>query len=345
MPTQWRHWKLREVALFVAIAAVVAVLGMVVGREIGNSGQAAATLEEVSTDASITEGTAATDVPDGVQKANPDASEPVAGKATNAEESAESQGTASDLTLSLSAPTLCETDHGFQGWRIAETPVKWKVVGGTGPFFLEIDGETRDATQMYAGETGTASVTCALQTGEVHYKDHRPTPYRQLKGDYVVDSGLKSIRATVTDAAGKTATTTATTYVILRDPSVLRRGKTYRVWGRLFTVPITYDLRTSGPVEYECSTNSTHRCEAEYGFAIVDSPIQARLYLYESDFTESRRFQVFPDGTVYNGRDQPSLALVDTNSSLLAESTRVNSAFDSLLSTLDNAPAHEQNHP
>ena len=35
MPMRWQNWTLRDVALVVAITAIVAVLGVVIGREAG----------------------------------------------------------------------------------------------------------------------------------------------------------------------------------------------------------------------------------------------------------------------------------------------------------------------
>ena len=282
MPTQWRRWTLRDIALFVAIAAIVAVVGVVVGRELGSSGQAAATPEEASVDTSVTEATATSHLPDKARRANPDASELVEGAVRVPEESAESQATASDLTLTLRAPDLCETDYGFQGWRIGETPVTWKVTNGKGPYTLEIDGETRDAAHTYVGQTGTASVSCALETGDVHYQDERDEPYRYLRGDYVIDSGLKTILAKVTDGDGHTAIATATVYVIStagRDDHLLRRGHTYRVFGRhLLTVPANVDFRLG-----EGSTDGT------FSLYIEGTGYGAVLWLEHDTFKEVHR--------------------------------------------------------
>ena len=283
MPTHGRRWTLRDMALFVAIAAIVAVVGVVVGRELGSSGQAAATLEEAIVDTSVTEATATSDVPDEAQGANPDASEPVAGIDRDSEEPARSQATASDLSLTLSAPDICETDYGFQGWGLGETPVTWKVTDGKGPYTLEIDGETRDGSGPYIGPTGTASVSCALQTGEVHYEHRSKQPYRDLRGAYVIDSGLKTIRAVVTDAEGKTGEATVAVYVILstgRHEHLLRRGQTYRVFGKLLlTIPPDVDFRIG-----ETSSDGT------FSLTVNGSDYSAVIWLDEDTFIEIRRF-------------------------------------------------------
>ena len=248
MPTHWQRWKLRDVLRLVAVAAIVAVVGVVVGRELEHNGQAAATLEHESVEPDDTNTTVVTDVADERQNANPEASEPVAGTIKVDEKSARSEATANNLTLTLSAPDICETDYGFQGWRIGETPVTWKVTDGKGPYTLEIDGETRDGSGPYIGQTGTASVSCALQTGEVHYEHRSKQPYRDLRGAYVIDSGLKTIRAVVTDADGKTGEATVDVYVILSTGSadqLLRGGHTYRVFGTLLTIPSAINMRIS----------------------------------------------------------------------------------------------------
>ena len=164
------------------------------------------------------------------------------------------------LTLTLSAPEICETtqpqEYGgavvrwdeakndwtytthSNGWsKVGEVAVVWTVDGGAGPYTLVIDGETRDADKTYEGPSGTASVSCALQFGETFITDEGRRRYRT---EPEVDSGLKTIRATVTDAAGATAEASVDVYVILElndSGDVLQSGKTYRVMGTILTVP------------------------------------------------------------------------------------------------------------
>ena len=287
MTNRMRQLRPRDAALFLAVAAVVAVLGVVIGREFGIGGQATATLDQVSVDSRVAESAAATDVPDAAQKANPDASEPVGRTVRDAEESTGSQVAASDLSLSLSAPDICETDDGFDGWKIGETPVAWEVAGGKGPYTLEIDGETRDGSGPYIGQTGTASVSCALQTGEVHYEDRRDEPYRHLEGDYFLDSGLKKIRAVVTDANGKTGAATFDVYVILSvgiHEHLLRRGHTYRVFGKLLlTIPPNVDFRIGETLS-----------DGTFSLTVDGSDYGAVIWLNEDTFSETRRWPPQP---------------------------------------------------
>ena len=170
-------------------------------------------------------------------------------------------GTPEPLTLTLTvASQICETapaqeyaggvsyqdsegnwviERHSTGWDdVSETPVTWAVSGGAPPYALVIDGETRDADQTYAGASGTASVSCALEFGETFIDDNgQGRRYREEPG---VDSGLKTIHATATDGAGATADASVNVYVILELGSsgdVLQSGKTYRVMGTLLTVP------------------------------------------------------------------------------------------------------------
>ena len=179
---------------------------------------------------------------------------------------------AKPLALTLSAPTICETlpakgwasgesrqnDDGTWhierhpiGWfGVSETPVSWSVEGGTAPYKLVIDGEARDAEGGYRGASGTASVNCALRPGETLIHDNMGRGYRAQPE---VDSGLKTIRATVTDGSGATADASIAVYVILSVGSsgdILQSGETYRVFGTLLTVPEGVDhLILGGMVE------------------------------------------------------------------------------------------------
>ena len=206
----------RQVALFLAVAALVAAIAYFGAREAGVGGSTAASGEG---------------------------------------------GTPEPLTLTLTAASqICETEQAIEyggarqwkdedgnwqierysdGWdNVSETPVTWAVSGGTPPYTLMIDGETRDEEQTYVGASGTASVSCALEFGETFIHDNEQR--RNYRTQPEVDSGLKTIHATATDSAGATADASADVYVILAMGSsgdILQSGKTYRVMGTLLTVP------------------------------------------------------------------------------------------------------------
>ena len=240
------------------------------------------------------------------------------------------QDSAQSLTLALSAPEICETEAGRGGfgervridadgnrtyehvalglYSVAETPVSWSVTGGTGPYTLEIDGETRDATHDYTGAKGTASVSCALETGDVYFGPDTPgREVRRYRGEVVVDSGLKTIRATVTDGEGRTAQTSVEVYVIRTDPEILRRGQTYRVWGgHLVTAPSSYDIGLGSPLEIECEERDDpdpYHCEPSFGLSLLPDGHQgdwttavASINLYVVDGTEESRWRKLDDG-------------------------------------------------
>ena len=246
MTNRMRQLRPRDAVLFVVVAALVAVLGVVIGRELG-IGQ--------ETGASVT-------------PAQSDQSGP-----TPQQQSEETTA----LTLTLSAPEICETERGrgyagqvfvydddgkaigtrdiSTGWDdVAEIPVRWGVTGGTAPYTLVIDNETRDGDGPYAGASGIASVSCAVTSAEVFYTSYNE---RRFRGDPEIDSGPKTIRATVTDANGAAAEASVQIYAILvigggvyerAGVNVAHRllpGRTYRYDGHLFTIPESITLVAS----------------------------------------------------------------------------------------------------
>ena len=204
------------------------------------------------------------------------------------------------MTLTLSAAKkICETKPGqgyianewredddgrevsvdvYTGWPgVAEIDIRWSVSGGTGPYELEIDGETRDPAHEYKGATGTASVSCALTTGETYIDDG---DRRYMADPPLVDSGRKTIRATVTDSTGATAEATLDTYVVLIVESSdikLRGGETYRVNGFLMTIPDGIDMETG---DYEFSSCEGDDCEGgAFQIRTVGDGYEAYVYL------------------------------------------------------------------
>ena len=256
MTARWRRLRPRDMALFVAVAAMVAVVVVIVGRELDIGREAAAVRE-----------------------------------AENIEPAAESAD--SDLTLTLSAPNICETERGWgyageawvyddegeivgtrsitRGWaNIAEIPVRWEVSGGKGPYTLIVDNEKRDGVGAYQGSTGTASVSCAPNPGIVSYEDY--DQHRWYHANPEIDSGPKTIRATVTDATGATAVASHDIYVILNVEGDVHldsngvpvshrfgKGKTYRVKGFLLTFPA------------DAESGDTYESHGESGFTILFS--------------------------------------------------------------------------
>ena len=181
-------------------------------------------------------------------------------------------GQTEPLTLTLSAPQICETTPArgasasrlrqnaagewterydeFLGWFwVATMDVNWTVSGGAGPYRITIDGETRDPAHEYLGASGTASVNCAMTSGAEAFIRGTWRGYREQPD---VDSGLKTIPAMVIDATGATAEASVDVYVILELGSAgdrLTAGNTYRVFGGLVTVPEGIDLEILGGID------------------------------------------------------------------------------------------------
>ena len=214
------------------------------------------------------------------------------------------RGQTNPLTLTLTAASqICETEQAIEyggarqwedeegnwqierysdGWdNVSETPVTWAVSGGTPPYTLTIDGETRDEKQTYAGASGTASVSCALEFGETFIHDNEQR--RNYRTQPEVDSGLKTIRAVATDSAGAMADASVDVYVILKLPgsdSILKRGKTYRVFGHLITAPADYDVRVGSVTEPNCSEAPPEEpCGPEFRLTLIKANAYLSLFM------------------------------------------------------------------
>ena len=132
--------------------------------------------------------------------------------------------------------------------------VNWTITGGTAPYTITIDGETRDGKGTYTGQGGAASVSCALEVGEVRYEEYG-TKRRTYPTEPTVDSGYKLITASVTDADGLTAEAAVEVYTVLNSLSegdILKAGHTYRLHGFLVTIPEGVDFEYVGVANSEC---------------------------------------------------------------------------------------------
>lgn len=259
---------------------------------------------------------------------------------------------AEPLTLTLSAPEICETTRaqGYSGSRqwqnedgdwvvesystgfddVSETTVAWSVGGGTPPYTLVIDGETRDAEQTYAGPSGTASVSCAMQIGETFIDDNGQG--RRYRMEPEVDSGLKTIRATVTDGVGATAEASVDVYVILELPgsdSILQRGKTYRVFGRLITAPASHDVQVGSTVEADCPDPATATARCGHSFSLRLVGADARISIFMTG--EPEELREYATNGVWGAA--------------AIEDDLIEAAFDALIDSLDRRPSVERAGP
>ncbi len=213
MRTRLSRLRIRDLALFLVVAGVVAIVVVFAGREAGLGDRSAV---------ADGEGLVLTLTPE-------------AGSCTT-EEAREAWG----------------VDRGGQrhtsGWVVtAETALQWHVSGGEPPYTLEIDGQSANsAGAAFTGESGRVSIACANTSASWRWGEWDLKPARYYTSDPALDSGWKTIEAEVRDANGNTAEATTQFYVIYEatdDLHLLRGGETYRVFGHLITVPDGVDMR------------------------------------------------------------------------------------------------------
>lgn len=133
---------------------------------------------------------------------------------------------ATPLRITLFAPYECEAD--FDYGDVAPTlNVEWQVTGGTPPYRVAVGNTLSD------GAGGVANLICGVWWGDE------------------VDSGVMTIQARVIDAQGRAATAIKYVYAVRVVTAErfhnsrgqrLTRGRTYRVYGVLMTMPDKFDL-------------------------------------------------------------------------------------------------------
>lgn len=254
-------------------------------------------------------------------------------------EGTDGEGGAEPLALTLSAPEICEASHPksfaaqdlewdaeeevwrdvfFYWWSWVSSgtmEVGWAVNGGDAPYTVMIAGET------YSGASGTAEVSCALEHGPI--LDH---PQREVQGRLhgdrgewgrihsfddkpVVDSGIKTVMATVTDGSGATVEAAVDVYALLtpRSDDVLRAGETYRIqegddW--LVTIPDGVEAECCGYVQTACVSvgsdgvrDESVVCENGIRIVINGPGYRAVLTLGEESISERGRTTRLHDPT------------------------------------------------
>ena len=234
MRSRLNRLELRRFALFVAVAATVAVVTVLVAREAGVDDAPA---------------TAATP-PLRLQLSAPEVCEVqppfeyITGRAVYDRDG-----------------RVLRWEDDSDGWSGGgDTTVTWVVSGGTAPYTLEIDGLQEDGAGKYEGATGTASVSYALQF-ETPTLDEDGFGIRYYPKQPVVDSGTKTIMAVVTDASGRTAKASVRTYAVLAvEPglgTVMRGGETYRMLGMALTIPDGMTMIAEGVLIVMCAPDAT----------------------------------------------------------------------------------------
>lgn len=220
---------------------------------------------------------------------------------------------AGPLHLVLIAPEICDAHHPgsaataalewseeaqariqvtkerWWNWRSAGTmEVLWAASGGDGDYTIALEQET------YSGANGIAEVSCALEhgpiiqhprRGRIHAIEHKP----------VVDAGIKTVRATVTDGSGTMAEASVDVYTVLqpRGDDVLREGATYRVYGWLLTVPNGVEAQRGASTTPACErvgddgvVNASVSCEGSFRMHLEGPGYSASLALGEESGKE-----------------------------------------------------------
>ena len=216
----------RRAAMLLAVAALAAVLVYVGGRQAG-------VVERSEAVTAI------------VQEQPTDATQQGDGEETGADADEEKTGGVEPLTLTLSAPLICETaprpdggwTHGLewheeeQAWEdivdeawwywdsVGTMKVEWTASGGDGAYTVTISGET------HTGPSGIAEVSCAMRHGPI--TDHpewgrihviENPQWGQFYGEEekpVVEAGVKTITAAVVDGSGATAEASVDVYAVI----------------------------------------------------------------------------------------------------------------------------------
>ena len=265
MKAKLNRIRLRDVALFAVVAGVVAVVVVLAGREAGVGEQA-----EAGVDAAVVEAQAAAQEGDEDEAGSV---EPLTLTLIAQEDICETQAAREMIFLGLRTNHRGErVNHRIsQGWSVrSETPVRWRVTGGAGPYTLIIDGESRDRLSVYEGPLGRALVGCADASVGTSFDDIGDGVQRLYDADPQADSGPRTIGATVTDGAGSTAEATVDVYVIAEAPPLgvsepLTPGQTYRIYGHLVTIPDGLSFLLGDWEVNECpASQSASACETSW---------------------------------------------------------------------------------
>ena len=265
-------------------------------------------------------------------------------------EETDGESSAEPLTLTLSAPEICEAYHPEGGWThglewneekqdwedieadawwywdsVGTMKVEWAASGGDGTYTVTI------ATETYTGASGTAEVSCAMahgpilehpRHGKVHANEDKP----------VVGSGVKTVTATVTDGTGATAEAAAEVRSVLSvgGGDVLLAGETYDISGWRVTMPHGMDMAPGEYVTPGCSlaADGSGHCENSFSFLVNTRRYFAWVSFGETSGEEKQRQIYLTDEDAADAMD-----LRD----------RVHRAFDQLAGSFEPSPRQGQN--
>ena len=206
---------------------------------------------------------------------------------------------------------------------VTQFQVTWSVSGGSGPYTLTIDGANEDEAGAFRGGMGQGMVYCADTTVESFINEFGE---RGFRADPMVDSGLKTVRAVVTDADGLTAESEIDVYVILSvgdGGAPLSPGATYKVNGHLLTIPEGVRASIGGQGEEVCEGM---RCESWFD-----------INLEGDDFDASATFGA------RSGREVPNSRFIQLKDGVrgVGEAESRRREIDGLLDELSNSAGVE----
>ena len=149
----------------------------------------------------------------------------------------------------------------------------WSITGGAEPYKISVQGQT-----LLSGPTGSTLVYCAesLPYDELDFTQSRDD-YQSTELDErpVVEPGVMTFKARAEDANGQTATATARTYVVVDCDAychyeVLPDGYTYRLFGRLITIPKGLQIYIASYIvnEQECADGAKW-CDSYYSLDLT----------------------------------------------------------------------------
>ncbi len=289
MTNRLRQLRPRDAVLFVVFAAVVAVVVVVIGRELGLGGRTAAVRESDSAQSAA-------------ERADSDLSLTLARQRTVCETSQntwEQMGNYARLNDDGEVETGI-ISHGFRARNFM--PVDWKISGGTPPYELVIDGMDRNWDgEAFAGTEGNAWVDCLWPTSPAEYFGSGPARYtRRYRSEPQLDSGWKTFSAQVTDANGNVAKAQAEFYILTAvwsNGHIITPGETYRLKstfegpGFTFTAPSDIPMRIG---DYAISEGSDG-CSEFVALRVGDPRVAATLWLCSDTGEGDTRH--LPDGS------------------------------------------------
>ena len=211
-------------------------------------------------------------------------------------------GQGGPLAFTISVPAICETGQEDEGYGsiggydedgkwvrvgtygpfyqltdINTVELMWNIGGGVEPYEVSVQGQT-----LLSGQWGSTLVYCAesLPYDELDFTLPRDEYSRiRLDDPPVVNPGPMTFEATVTDANGLSATATTDDMYIIPDcrieckDDVLRPGYTYRIYGRLITIPegLKVDAHAVHLFSASCPEPAGD-CDSEFGLSLVGDP-------------------------------------------------------------------------